>query len=99
MVDPVSSASGKGPSRPVAAVTATSPAARATAAADPRTPATPDTGIGGLAKAMAARPPVDADRVARIKKAVQDGRFPILPALVADRLIALKLEWTPNEQA
>ena len=45
---------------------------------------------------MAASPPVDADRVAAIKKAIAEGRFPILPATIADRLIALKLQWNPN---
>ena len=52
---------------------------------------------GGLARSMAASPPVDTDRVATIKKAIADGRFPILPATIADRLIALKLHWNPNE--
>lgn len=51
----------------------------------------------GLARSMAASAPVDADRVARIKKAIADGKFPILPATIADRLIALKLEWHPSE--
>ena len=53
----------------------------------------------GVAKALAAAPPVDIDRVARIKKAVADGTFPIYPATIADRLIALKLAWNPNDAA
>ena len=53
----------------------------------------------GLAQKMAAAPPVDTDRVATIKKAIADGRFPITPATIADRLIALKLQWNPNEAA
>lgn len=53
----------------------------------------------GVAASLAASPPVDADRVATIKKAIADGRFPILPATIADRLIALKLQWKPDEQA
>jgi len=52
-----------------------------------------------LSNAMAAEAPVDADRVARIKKAIEDGRFPMVPATVADRLLALKMEWNPNEPA
>ena len=52
---------------------------------------------GGLARTMAASAPVDTDRVATIKKAIADGRFPILPTTIADRLIALKLHWNPNE--
>jgi negative regulator of flagellin synthesis FlgM len=50
----------------------------------------------GLASSMAASAPIDTDRVATIKKAIAEGRFPILPATVADRLIALKLQWSPN---
>ncbi len=49
-----------------------------------------------LSRTMAAQPPVDGERVARIKKAIADGRFLILPATAADRLLALKMEWNPN---
>ncbi len=52
-----------------------------------------------MAGAMAAQPPVDAERVARIRKAIDEGRFPLYPSNVADRLLALKLEWNPNEPA
>ncbi|HIV75991.1 MAG TPA: flagellar biosynthesis anti-sigma factor FlgM [Candidatus Sphingomonas excrementigallinarum] len=52
--------------------------------------------IGGastMARTMAAQPPVDMDRVAEIKKAIAQGNFPILPATIADQMIALKLDW------
>lgn len=52
-----------------------------------------------LSQTMAAQPPVDSERVARIRKAIQDGRFPIYPSTIADRLLALKLEWNPNAEA
>jgi negative regulator of flagellin synthesis FlgM len=52
-----------------------------------------------LAGTMASAAPVDSERVARIRKAVQDGRFPLYPATVADRLLALKFEWNPNDPA
>lgn len=32
--------------------------------------------------------PVDADRVAEIRKAVEQGRYPIVPARIADAMIA-----------
>lgn len=48
---------------------------------------------------MASRPPVDTERVARIREAVRDGTFPILPATVADHMLALKLNWNPNDKA
>lgn len=65
-----------------------------------RTPTPADTAsLSGTAAALAASPPVDADRVATIKKAIADGKFPILPTTIADRLLALKLQWNPNEPA
>ena len=33
-------------------------------------------------------PPIDADRVAQIRKALEDGTYPILPMTVADTIIA-----------
>ncbi len=36
----------------------------------------------------AAEPPVDADRVAEIRKAVEQGRYPVVPARIADAMIA-----------
>ncbi len=50
-------------------------------------------------RTLSSAPPVDAERVARIRKAIADGRFPLYPTTVADRLLALKLEWSPNDAA
>jgi negative regulator of flagellin synthesis FlgM len=50
-----------------------------------------------LTRTAAASAPVDAERVARIKKAVEDGKFPLIPSTIADRLLALKFQWNPNE--
>ena len=77
---------------------------RAAAAPEPARTATtpPDGGAAPLspaARAMAAAPPVDHERVARIRKAIEDGRFPILPATIADRLLAFSLEWNPHDPA
>jgi negative regulator of flagellin synthesis FlgM len=52
-----------------------------------------------LAAQMAAKAPVDADRVRAIKDAVAQGRFPLSPATIADRLIAARYEWMYNDQA
>lgn len=52
-----------------------------------------ETEVRAAAREMAARPPVDADRVAQIKRALEEGRFPITPSLIADRLIAAELSW------
>ena len=77
---------------------ATTPVVPVATVAPSSTPSTgPDTAqTSGLAASMAASAPVDTDRVATIKKAIAEGRFPIVPAKIADRLIALRLQWNPN---
>lgn len=92
MVDPIGNKASVTPLRRVAPVAA--PAAPAKSADGG---AAVESTAAALATSMAAQPPVDAERVARIRKAVQEGRFPIYPADAADRLLALKLEWNPNE--
>lgn len=55
--------------------------------------------LAALARSVAASAPVDADRVARIKQAVANGTFPILPATIADRLMAFRYEWITDDKA
>lgn len=55
--------------------------------------------IPSLARTLAAEPPVDVDRVKRIKEAIAAGKFPLSPSTVADALIAAKYEWMSNDQA
>lgn len=62
-------------------------------------PATADTQLSNLAKKLASSPPIDSDRVGEIRKAIQNGSFPILPATIADRLLALKMNWDGHEAA
>lgn len=52
-----------------------------------------ETGAREASKAMAAKPPVDAERVQQIKRALAEGRYPIVPATIVDRLIAAQLQW------
>ena len=52
-----------------------------------------------IASTQAARPPVDTERVARIRKAIQDNKFPLSPSTIADRLLALKLDWKSRDSA
>jgi len=52
-----------------------------------------------LAGQLAARPPVDTERVQRIKEALANGTFPISPATLADRMIALRYDWMSRDQA
>ena len=55
---------------------------------------------GAMASAMAAAPPVDADRVHQIKTALANGTFPLSPSTIADQFIALRYDWmSQNEPA
>jgi negative regulator of flagellin synthesis FlgM len=94
MIDPVSGISAGGVTRVATTIAPTAPVApvRTVASETPEAPR-------ALASALAESPPVDADRVAMIKRAIANGTFPILPAKIADRLLALKLEWNPRDQA
>ncbi|MGA9581103.1 MAG: flagellar biosynthesis anti-sigma factor FlgM [Allosphingosinicella sp.] len=44
-----------------------------------------------VSEIAAAGPPVDADKVAAIRAAIAEGRYPVDPARIADRMIALDL--------
>ena len=50
-----------------------------------------------VARDLSASAPVDTARVARIKQAIASGNYPIAPETIADRLLALKLEWRPGK--
>lgn len=84
--------------RPVERVGSAAPVAAAARSAA-STPALDEVATTGIVQQLAAAPPVDLERVARIKKAIADGNFPIVSSTIADRLLALKLEWNPNDQA
>lgn len=83
------------------------PTSERTVAAVTRTPATTPASMSDTvvsttvttAHDLAAAPPVDYDRVARIRKAIAEGSFPILPARIADRLIAAKFDWVRHDEA
>ena len=58
------------------------------------------TALGGVARSLAKAPPVDTDRVALVRRAIERGDFPILPATIADRMIALRYDWmSADDQA
>ncbi|RYD49566.1 MAG: flagellar biosynthesis anti-sigma factor FlgM [Sphingomonadales bacterium] len=95
MVDPIGIKTGAVPARAVSSVNALSKVAEAGAVRSPVSVV--QTGATELTSSMAAKPPVDSERVAKIKKAIEDGNFPLLPSTVADRLLALKMQWSPND--
>ena len=90
MVDPIGLKPIPTSDRKVAQVTRAAPV---TPASTPEAPAT----IVTTAQEFAAAPPVDYERVARIRKAIAEGTFPILPAQIADRLIAAKFDWARHD--
>jgi negative regulator of flagellin synthesis FlgM len=62
----------------------------------PRSPAAPASGvsveIGGAVDA--ASPPVDAERVAQIRAALQDGSYPLVPTKIVDAMIAAQVSFS-----
>ena len=47
--------------------------------------------LGRAAEMAAAGPPVEADRIAALRAAIAEGRYPIDPDRIAERMIALDL--------
>ncbi|MEG3177797.1 flagellar biosynthesis anti-sigma factor FlgM [Sphingomonas sp. RB3P16] len=41
--------------------------------------------------------PVDDKRVEEVRRAVRNGTYPITPETIADRMLALKLYWSPHK--
>jgi negative regulator of flagellin synthesis FlgM len=101
MVDPIGLKGSTPADRIVAPVTVVAAVAKTVpVAAEPHPQETQTTtSAGQLASELASKPPIDMDRVTRIKKAIADGTFPILPATIADQLLALKMNWVPNDEA
>lgn len=98
MVDPIGIKTGATASPRSVSVIATQAAAAPKAVQGATKDAKPvETESAELAGAMAAEAPVDNERVSRIKKAIADGRFPTVPSTIADRLLALKMQWNPND--
>lgn len=96
MVDPI----GPKPAKPSDRVVA--PVLRATSAPPPsgREPqGTESSAIRTMAQDMAARPPVDAERVAKLRRAIAQGEFPIEPAAIADRMVTFKHLWVSHDEA
>lgn len=100
MVDPIGIKAGAvADRRPVSVDAPAAPAAPAPVKAVAPQPKAVETAAAEISRSMASQPPVDAERVARIKKAIEDGRFPLVPSTVADRLLALKMQWSPHDPA
>lgn len=96
MVDSIGSKPVSPGDRQIAAVARTTAVAAADTVARGADNNAAEPQLTAVTRQMAATPPVDTDRVARIRKAISDGTFPIYPAQIADRLIALKFDWDPT---
>lgn len=46
------------------------------------------------APARASEPPVDVDRVKKIREALRDGTYPLVPTKIADAIIAARVSFT-----
>lgn len=95
MVEPIGIKTGAVPARAVSSVNTVSKVTQASAVRSPETVV--QTSASALTSSMAQSAPVDAERVAKIKKAIEDGNFPLVPSTVADRLLALKMQWKPHD--
>lgn len=95
MVDPIG-AKPVAQDRSLAAVAKTAPVDRSRSVVQNEAEAAPSGRLAGLVAEFAAKPPVDAERVARIRHAIANNSYPILPETVADRLIAIRLNWKPE---
>jgi negative regulator of flagellin synthesis FlgM len=96
MVDPIGPKGLTPSDLRVVPVTPVAAAAKAAPSATPEVQVSPTAQLAGQ---LAAQPPVDADRIARIKRAIVDGTFPILPARIADQMLAIRYDWMANDPA
>lgn len=69
------------------------------AAAGSANPAIPGLSVEISAVAEAATPPVDAERVAQIRDALRDGSYPLVPAKIADAMIAAQVSLSLPERS
>lgn len=66
----------------------------AKAPAEPKAKAKEGVAVEVSNNVSAGEPPVAADRVQEVRSALQDGTYPIVPAQIADAMIAARLSLT-----
>ncbi len=95
MVDPI----GAKPitqERSVARLSQAAPVARSRSVVEDRSDGIVAGGLASVIADYAATPPVDLGRVAKIRSAIANHSYPIVAETIADRLIAIKLNWKPQ---
>lgn len=89
-----------GPVRPISALDVRqtrAPGGSKIPAALPGQAATPAPAMVASDVLEAGTPPVDAERVQIIRKAIEDGSYPVIPTRIADAVIAAGMLWrTPS---
>jgi len=82
----------------VSAIASTgSVAATANAANRPTTTASQHLELSAIASETGKGVPVDTQHVEAVRRAVRNGTYPITPDTIADRMLALKLNWSPSK--
>ena len=97
MVDSIGSVPFAPSDRRIAPVDAVATVAAPTTSADHTARAEAPEQLVSVNRVSAGDAPIDLERVARIRRAIAEGRYPLNPETVADRLIALKLDWTSHD--
>ncbi len=95
MVDPIG-AKPVTQERSIARLSQTAPVARSRSVVEDRSDALVAGGLSSVIADYAATPPVDLERVAKIRSAIANNSYPIVAETIADRLIAIKLNWKPQ---
>lgn len=95
MVDPVG-AKPVTQERSVARVAQTAPITRSRSAVQDDADTVVAGGVASLVADYAAKPPIDEERVAQIRRAIATNSYPIVAETIADRLIAIKMNWKPQ---
>jgi negative regulator of flagellin synthesis FlgM len=67
----------------------------ASAANKPVTTAIQQLELSAIASETGKGVPVDTQHVEDVRRAVRNGTYPITPDTIADRMLALKLNWSP----
>ncbi|WP_242138194.1 flagellar biosynthesis anti-sigma factor FlgM [Sphingomonas sp. CARO-RG-8B-R24-01] len=53
--------------------------------------------LSAIASEVGKGVPVDSQHVEDVRRAVRNGTYPITPDTIADRMLALKLNWSPKK--
>lgn len=84
-------------STPERVVAATAPVAPIAAAKTSGEIARKPLELSAIASETGKGVPIDSQHVEDVRRAVRNGTYPITPDTIADRMLALKLNWSPKK--